>query len=286
MQQHKDFKKLIADSYPELTQNQKKVADYLLGNMREAAFLSVTDIGLKAGASKATVVRFAQQIGFDGFFDFRDKLNEAVNSEYLNLTQLPLKADDTMSTLFQVAKQDVDNINETINQIDKKTFFEVIKIIKNSAMVYTCGLGISHLLSQILAYTLSQVSIKSIPLRHDQQAFMEQLNLMSPNDSVIVFSFPPYSAESIDLAREASKNKIKVISISNKLTAPISEFSDVVLSVKSENMLFTNSIASVSVIINALATEVAVQNKNDAMKHAQTMNEYLEKTGHFYHHKK
>jgi DNA-binding MurR/RpiR family transcriptional regulator len=278
----KEFKKLIADAYPTLTNNQKKVADYLLDNMREAAFLSVTDIGAKAGASKATVVRFAQQIGFDGFFDFRDRMNEAVNSEYINLTQLPLKADNTMATLFQVAKQDVDNINETINNIDRHVFLDAIQVLNQAGMVYTCGLGVSHLLSQLLAYSLSQVSIRSVSLRHDHQVFVEQLNLLTPNDVLVVFSFPPYSVETIDLAAAAKKNKIKVISITNKLTSPVAEFSDVTLSVKSENMIFTNSIASVSMIINALATEIAIQNKNKALRHVQNTQDYLEKTGHFY----
>ncbi|NUQ82549.1 MAG: MurR/RpiR family transcriptional regulator [Bacteroidetes bacterium] len=277
-----DFKQLIAGAYPSLTTNQKKVADYLLNNMREAAFLSVTDIGDRCGASKATVVRFAQELGFQGFIDFREKLSAAVNSEFDYLARLPLRGDNHFDSLFMVAKQDVDNINETINSLNPESVRVVIDAILTARTVFAAGLGISHLLSDILSYTLSQVSVRSFSLRHDFQSFAEQLHQVTPDDLLILFSFPPYSSETIVLASEASKRKIRVVAITNKMTAPVTEYADYVLPVKSDNLIYTNSIASCLVIINAFATEIAIRNKQQALKHLQNTNDAMTRSGLFF----
>ncbi|MCA0445059.1 MAG: MurR/RpiR family transcriptional regulator [Bacteroidetes bacterium] len=257
------FRQQIADSYNRLSANQKKVADYLLHNMREAAFLSVTEIGEKCGASKATVVRFAQELGFEGFIDFRDKLTEAVNTEFAYLTHLQLKNESGFDSLFQVARQDVDNINETFSQINPEVFRDVVQSFLNSKMIFAAGLGISHLLSEILAYTLLQVGVRSVAFRQGYQTFEEQLHLLSEDDLLVVFSFPPYSTETLELAEKAKKANIKVVAFTNKLTAPIAEFADFLLPVKSENLIYCNSIASSLVVVNALATEIAIRSAKE-----------------------
>ena len=78
--------------------------------------------------------------------------------------------------------------------------------------------------------------------------------------------FPPYSKETIEVAKYAREKNIKVISITNKESSPITFYSTEVLLVKSENMLYTNSFAAISVLINAIATACAVRNKANAKK--------------------
>jgi len=89
---------------------------------------------------------------------------------------------------------------------------------------------------------------------------------LNKNDLIILFSLPPYSKDSIELAKIASEKNIKVIAITNKETSPITYFSSVNLTVHSENMLFTNSFAAISVLINAIATACAIKDKQRAKK--------------------
>jgi DNA-binding MurR/RpiR family transcriptional regulator len=92
-----------------------------------------------------------------------------------------------------------------------------------------------------------------------------------------MFSFPPYSKDTVEAAKIASERNIKLIAITNKEASPITFFSNINLIVHSKNMLFTNSFAAISVIINALATSVAVKNKARTKLLQRETSEILEK---------
>ena len=278
-----DLEALIQRKYPELPENQRKVADFLIQNIREAPFLSVMEIEGRSGASKATVVRLAQSLGFSGFLEMRGKLIQGVQSQMRITEMFPLLAGTSREeTLTAVADQDVRNINQTINQLDRKVFADVARMILNASRVYTLGLGISSLMARILAYSLSQVAIRSTSLVHDYETFIEQIHLFDRSDLIIAFSFPPYSKETIEVVRAAARRKTRVVAVTDRVTSPVSLYAARVIPVVSQNMLFTNSFSAISVIINALTTEVALLNKAKALKNLKESEKLLERTGHYY----
>ena len=278
-----DLEALIQRKYPELPENQRKVADFLIQHIREAPFLSVVEIEDRSGASKATVVRLAQSLGFSGFLEMRGKLIKGVQSQMRITEMFPLLAGTSREeTLTAVADQDVRNINQTINQLDRKVFRDVARMILNASRVYTLGLGISSLMARILAYSLSQVAIRSTSLVHDYETFIEQIHLFERSDLIIAFSFPPYSKETIEVVRAAARRKARIVAVTDRVTSPVSLHAARVLPVVSQNMLFTNSFSAISVIINALTTEVALLNKAKALKNLKESEKLLERTGHYY----
>lgn len=265
------YKKLqdkIQSRYEKLPANQKRVADYILDNFDSIPFIDVHRLAKLINVSVASVIRFSQSIGFAGFLELR---NEVGNSLKLHLSKnavFPLfdKNNFENDILTSIANVDVKNINDTLTMIDREVFDSVIDKILDSKRVFTAGLGISYLLAEILAYQLTQVGVDSSVLKHTHTLFHEQVLYLNSDDLLVSFSFPPYSKETIELAKYASKKKIKLISITNKPTSPITVYSDLALTVKSENLLFTNSFAAISVLINAVATACAMKNKNQAQK--------------------
>jgi DNA-binding MurR/RpiR family transcriptional regulator len=228
----------------------------------------VHDLSVATGASVASVVRFSQRAGFKGFSELRDAITGSLQKELTNKQMFPLfeKRRVEEDLLTEVANLDIKNINETLNLIERSTFNYVIDRISKSERVFTAGLGISYLLSEILAYQLTQVGISSSVLQHSHTLFNEHILFLNPKDLLIVFSFPPYSKETIEAAEFASKRKIDVISITNKHASPVTFFTKANLIVKSENMLFTNSFSAISVLINAIATACAIKDKQRAKK--------------------
>jgi DNA-binding MurR/RpiR family transcriptional regulator len=168
--------------------------------------------------------------------------------------------------LTEVANLDIKNINDTLNLIERKSFNYVINLISSAESVLTGGLGISYLLAEILAYQLTQVGIDSTVLKHTHTLFHEQILYLNSKDLLVLFSFPPYSKETIEVARFAKEKKIVVIAITNEPASPITQYSKANLIVESRNMLFTNSFAAISVLINAIATSCAVKNRARAKK--------------------
>lgn len=277
-----DLKRIIHSRYPSLPENQRKVADFLLQRAREAPFFSVVQVEKECGVSKATVVRLAQNLGFSGFLELREKLLEGVQSEIRLRDRFPLISKvDGAETLTMVAHQDVKNINQTINHLDRQVFQEVIGLILRADHVFTFGLGISSLMAGILAYSLKQVAIHARPLVHGHETFLEQLAFLTPKDLLIAFSFPPYSRETVNTAKAASAHKLPLVAITDKPTSPVTFFADRVLPIRSQNLLYTNSFSAISVIINALSTEVAMRNKSRIAANLEEANRLLEESGHY-----
>lgn len=265
---YKEIKEKIQNRFEELPKNQKKVADYVVENFDKISFLNVQDISKATGASVASVVRFAQSIGFSGFSELREAIADSLQSQLDSMQTFPLfdKKDIDDDLLTSVANLDIKNINDTLKIIEREVFDNSIDLILNSKRVFTAGLGISYLLAEILAYQLTQVGIDSSVLKHSHTLFHEQILYMDQKDLLVAFSFPPYSKETVEAAKFAHERGIKIISVTNKPTSPITFYSNQTLIVKSENMLFTNSFAAISVLINAVATACALKNKTKAKK--------------------
>jgi DNA-binding MurR/RpiR family transcriptional regulator len=268
MDRYKEIKEKITSKYNSLPKNQKKIADYFINNFDKIPFVNVQDLSVSTGASVASVVRFSQRAGFKGFSELRDSIAGSLQKELHSKQIFPLfeKRKVGEDLLTEVANQDIKNINDTLNLVERKTFDYVIDRVLKAEKVFTAGLGISYLLAEILAYQLTQVGISSSVLQHSHTLFNEHILFLNPKDLLIVFSFPPYSKETIEAAEYANKRKIDVISVTNKHASPVTFFTKANLIVKSENMLYTNSFSAISVLINAIATACAIKDKQRAKK--------------------
>ncbi|MFZ1520088.1 MAG: MurR/RpiR family transcriptional regulator [Ignavibacteriaceae bacterium] len=268
MDRYKEIKEKITSKYNSLPKNQRKIAEYFINNFDKIPFVNVQDLSVSTGASVASVVRFSQRAGFKGFSELRDAIAGSLQKELHNKEIFPLfeKRKIQEDLLTEVANLDIKNINDTLNLVERKTFNYVIDRILKSDRVFTAGLGISYLLAEILAYQLTQVGVSSNVLNHTHTLFNENILFLNPKDLLILFSFPPYSKETIEAAEFANKRKIDVIAITNQHASPVTFFTKANLIVKSENMLYTNSFAAISVLINAIATACAIKDKQRAKK--------------------
>jgi len=275
MARYKEIKIRIKSQYPKLPQTHRNLGDYFIENFDKIPFLNVQEISEATSMSVASVVRFAQRIGFKGFLEMRDEISKELQNrirqkEIFSLVDEGKIKNDILSS---VANLDIKNINETLHSLDRKNYESAIKMILNAKRVYTAGLGISFLLARVLAYQFNQVAIDAKSFNHDDASFMEQVLFLNRDDLIIAFSYPPYSKETVDVAKFAKEKNIKVISITNKNASPITFYSDATLVVKSDNLLFTNSFAAISVLINAITTQCAFKNKAKTEKILKEMNE-------------
>lgn len=266
MVSYRHLKEVIQASYPDLTKNHKRIADYFLANMEKVPFLSVQELSLEVKASVASVVRFAQQIGYSGYSELREDVssilqNKISNGDIFNPSEALNPKTDLLSSIAGI---EVKNINSTLQSLDRASLAQVVKSILKADKVYTAGLGVSYYMSEVLAYQLNQVAVNADNLRHDSMLLIEQIPFIKKNDFIVFFSFPPYSKETIEAAELACTLGIKSAAITNKTTAPITRFTDHQLLVSSENLLYTNALTGIAVLINTIVTECGRKNKEKA----------------------
>jgi DNA-binding MurR/RpiR family transcriptional regulator len=277
------LKNKILAAYQLLPKNQRRIADYLLSHGNDSGLHTTESLAKELRTSKASIVRFCQSIGYKGYIELRTEMLEALRSgiNALDTLVLTLGKHSSDETLSLVAKHELANINTTIQQLDRKVFNDAVNMLMKAERVMTMGIGVSSLLAEIFAYELTQVSIDARALSSSRVRFVESLVQATPKDVIVAFSFPPYSKETVEAAIYVHSKAIPLIAFTNRLTAPIAYPASIVIPVRSENMLYTNSISALSVVINAIVTEIATKKKNTVAKSFEEMTKILDETSQY-----
>jgi len=257
----------IKDNYNSFTKTEKKIADYFLENRNSVAFQSIHEFAKKLKVGTGSVMRFASKMGYDGFASLKKDLTELIREDLTPLDKFKLlleQPNPTPNTIEQIARNEVKNINSLLNNFDEEKFKKIVNILLKAENIFTMGLGLSTHLANLTSYMLRRIGIKSFALNKLGITFSDQLVPVSKKDVLIAYSFPKYSKETINAAKYFYENKAKVIGVTNKLTAPVVEFSTEYMLVKTNSEYIAGSIGAVSVFIYALVNDLAIKDKQRA----------------------
>ncbi len=249
----------IRSSYDELTKNHKVIANLILENPERIPFQSVQELSRDIGISDASIVRFAQRIGYKGYTELKEALKDGVVDRLANFSipKLDELGNEQENILTQVANHDISNIRETLKEIDPQSFDDAVTSILKAKRIHIVGLGISYLMARILAYQLRQTGQVAHAFGHGENSFSEESMFVEQEDLVIPISFPPYSRETINLSKRMASKGVRLLAITDQQSAPGALYANQALVVHSKNMLYTNSFSAISVLINAISTECA-----------------------------
>lgn len=258
--------KLLANA-ASLSRQQQVIAEFLLENLQEIPFLSVMEVAERTGTSEATVVRLSQRIGYNGYARLKMALVEMLREEMSDSGATSKKrgqVDISKDVLAAMSRLEVRNIERTLKSIERRDFESAAGLLSEADHVFTFGLGISAHLADLASYLFTEHGVRSTTLDPRYTSPREQLFVLRPGDVILALSFPPYSGETIELLREAQSRGLGTVVITDRPSAPATEFADQALLVSCEGMTFTNTTASVDVVLNALAVKVASEHQDQS----------------------
>lgn len=279
------IQKTILKKLSSFSKNQRKLANYVLENLQTIPLLSVNELAEKADVSTATVVRFSRVLGFNGYLEMRNYLMELLKEKLSPVDKYRAtisKKNEYQDSLGKIAHQIVKNINQTMQLNTLQEFKHIVQHILDANTIYCMGMGISRYMAEIMAYLLKMYMKKAVAISNDTLSFKEQVVLLNGDDLIIAFSFPPYSRPTVEAAELAHENSISVISFTDKKTAPIVEYSTHTLIAKTDNILFTNSLGAISVLMNALVTEIALKQEDKILTTLQKVEKSMNDPRYFY----
>ncbi len=262
-----------------LPKRKRKLAAFLTQQWQEVPLISIQEIAKKAGVSTATVTRFARELNFEGFQEFKNHLKEEIREKLSPVEKFKLVKENLKGrrSLLKVAEQDIKNINKLLTSIDENTFTEAIREIEKARKIFTFGMGISSIFSRMFAYLLNQIEKEAHSLDEGDAPVEEKITSIKQDDLLVISSFPPYSRYTLEIASLARDLRIRIIGITDNKFSPISNFSKLVLVVPSENILYTNSVSAFSVLINSIVTEIAWKKKDKLTETVQQKDRILKK---------
>ena len=257
------------------SKGQRLIARYITENYDKAAFMTAGKLGKTVGVSESTVVRFATELGYDGYPGMRKAMQEMVRSRLTSVQRIAVAKDmlDGSNVLKYVMSSDIEKLQSTLEELDRGSFDAAVNAIEDAQHLYIVGMRSSAALASFMAFYMNFL-IENVRLIHDTTAneVYEQIMHIGPGDVYIGISYPRYSSSSLKAMEFAKRRGATVIALTDNGNSPFARISDINLYAKSDMVSFLDSLIAPMSLINALVVATAAR-KQETL--AQTFN-YLE----------
>ncbi|MBN2415563.1 MurR/RpiR family transcriptional regulator [bacterium] len=279
-----ELEKKVVQALPTLAGSQRKIAEFFLENRDLLPLLPIHEVAKRVDVSEATVVRFTQALGYKGYKELKDRLSVSLEDRMgpvEKYQQAITKSETTPDVLHLVAQNVAENINDTIHAIDPAQFSRAVHAIIHARSIYSIGLELSYHFASVLTYMLRLYAYDAHQLNPAILKFKEQVAYLKEDDLLICFSFSPYSRETIEAVQYAKERGITIIAFTDTKVAPIREYASICLQIRTDNIMFTNSLGAVTVVLNAIITELNFKDKERTLKSLKIIEENIKDDRYF-----
>ena len=144
----------INNKYSSMSKGQKLLATYITDNYDKAAFLTAAKMGETVGVSESTVVRFATYLGYTGYPEFQNALEELVRNKLTSIQRMEVTYGRISQSeiLQEVLRSDADKIKTTLDKIDHNAFEAAVNTILNAKRIYIVGIRSCAPLASFLGF--------------------------------------------------------------------------------------------------------------------------------------
>ena len=244
----------------------KAIAKYIVERYDKAAFMTAAKLGNAVGISESTVVRFASELGYDGYPELQKALQEVVRIK-LTAAQRMLVTSDRIGEqdiLTTVLNSDVNNIRITLDGVDKVEFDNTVNAILNAKKIYILGVRSSSVLASFLGFYFNLI-FDNIRLVHTTSVseMFEQILKVNTEDIVIGISFPRYSSRTIKALQYAKSKGCSVVAITDSKLSPLTDYATHTLLARSDMASFVDSLVAPLSVINALIVAIGMKKKGE-----------------------
>ena len=264
----KDILTHIQENMSSFSKGQKLIANFILSSYDKAAFMTACKLGKTVNVSESTVVRFAAELGYDGYPSMQKALQEMIRNKLTSIQRIEVSNNrigdqDIMSMVMQ---SDIEKIRLTLEETDRSSFSRAVEAISSARRIYILGVRSASALANFMSFYFTFIfdNVVHVDTTSISEVF-EQVMRIGPDDVLIGLSFPRYSKRTVKAMQYAKKQGATVIAITDSDVSPLANIADVSLFAKSDMASFVDSLVAPLSLVNALIVAVS-RVKNDQLE--------------------
>ena len=262
MQNTQDMIQRLNLSGSRLSKSHRRIAEYILQHYDKAVFMTAAKLGEMVNVSESTVIRFAVALGYEGYPELQQALQELVRHRLTATQRFEMSSDISQEeVLSTVLKADMQNIRSTIDGIDNAAFLRAVQVISGARRIYILGLRSAAPLAQFAGYYLHYISDDVRVVAAGSTDVFEAISRIEASDVLLGISFPRYSSRTIEAMSFARSRHAQVIGLTDGPMSPLHEVADICLSMRTDMASFVDSMAAPMSVINALIVALGIQNR-------------------------
>ena len=269
-----DILAILEEKEPTFSKGQRRIAGYITDSYDKAAFMTASRLGKMVGVSESTVVRFAVELGFDGYPEMQKAMQEMVMNRLTSVQRIEVANDriGNQDILGKVLQADAEKIRQTAETISHDDFKTAVDAILRANHVYILGVRSAAPLANFAGYYMNYMfeNVRVVTVSGAGEMFENLVNV-NPDDVVIAFSFPRYSSATLKAVQYCRQIGATVIGITNSHLSPLAENSDYVLIAKSDMVSLVDSLVAPLSVVNALLVSLASAREQEVQKSLGTL---------------
>jgi DNA-binding MurR/RpiR family transcriptional regulator len=228
--------------------------------------MTASKLGNIVGVSESTVVRFASELGYEGYPELQKALQDMIRNKLTSVQRIEVSTDilGDGDILDKVLNSDVDKIKKTLNEISRSDFNGAVDAIANARKIYIFGVRSAASLASFIGFYFNLIldNVSLIHTASDSELFEHVLHI-GPDDVAIGISFPRYSSRTVKAMKYCSDRGATVISMTDSDQSPLYQYSKYNLLAKSDMVSFADSLVAPLSLANALIVAVGMKRRNE-----------------------
>lgn len=269
-----DLMSRLREKMYSFSKGQKRLANYIITNYDKAVSLTAAKLGKEVAVSESTVVRFAMQLGYEGYPEFQEALEELVRTKLNSIQRIEIASSKITQSevLTNILDSDVEKIKLTKEEIDKGAFEQAVDTILSAKTIYIIGIRSCAPLANFLSFYLNLIfdDVRNIYTNNSSEIF-EQMIRISEQDVIIGISFPRYSMRTLKALEFASNRKAKIIAITDSKHSPMNLYASCALIARSDMASMVDSLVAPLSVINALIVALSMKKKDEVINNLETL---------------
>jgi DNA-binding MurR/RpiR family transcriptional regulator len=276
-----DHVALIRRHYDGLTESQKRLADCIISSP-DAACLTTTDLAKLADVSQSTVVRFAQTLGYQGYPQLQNDLQEHLIGRLTPSARLKrLRSENVGDLGAYILDAGIGHLESIKPVIHSPEFEQAISLIESAGTVYVIGIRASYSIAHLFAVTLGYIRNNVKLLSNASGAVADEIVHISNKDILVAFSFPKYSILTIKAVNYARSMGCESIALTDSALSPAGRLANIALEIPSTSSSFFTSYTAVVGLINVAIAQLTERQGSGAVESLRQLESLLEDWGHW-----
>ena len=277
-----DLLQRIEKLIPQFSKSQKLIAGYILEHYEKAAYMTALKLGNAVNVSESTVVRFAIELGYEGYPQLQRSLQSHIKNRLTSLQRMDVARNriGDMDPVEVVLTQDIDKIRRTIGDVNREDFSAAVNEIISARRIYIQGAMSSSILARFMHYYLRLIldKVTLIGWVGTSEIYQQMLHI-GEGDLLLAMSFPRYASGTIQACRFARDSGAKIIAITDSENSPLTPLADISLYAYSDMVSFVDSLVAPMSLINALIVAVSDRNTESAERNFEKLERLWENNG-------
>ena len=264
-----DILALLQEKELNFSKGQRSIARFITESYDKAAFMTASRLGKTVGVSESTVVRFAVELGYDGYPSMQKAMQEMVLNRLTSVQRIEITNDRIggQDIVSMVLQSDMDKLRQTGEMVSREDFQAAVNAILGAKRIYIMGVRSTAPLANFLGYYLNYMfnNVHLITTSGASEMF-EKIVGVNADDVVVAFSFPRYSTTTVKGVQYCRSTGATVIGLTDNKMSPLGQNCDHVLVAKSDMVSLVDSLVAPLSVINALIVALAAKRERELAK--------------------